>query len=89
MLDTTQYSMALYFYIVCIVHLTPVCLNTRIFVMFLQGKMLSHYFTTIQYRIQRFSRVHACIHVADALTHTLSTPFWGMVMLRKQYTLIL
>jgi len=89
MLDTTQYSMALYFYIVCIVHLTPVCLNTRIFVMFLQGKVLSHYFTTKQYRIKCFSGVHACVHGADALAHTLSTPFWEMVMLRKQYTLIL
>jgi hypothetical protein len=60
MLDTTQYSMALYFYIVCIMHLTPVCLNTRILVMFLQGKVLSHYFTIKQYRIKRFSGVHAC-----------------------------
>jgi hypothetical protein len=59
-------------------------------VMFLQGKVLSHYFTTKQYRIKRFfSRVHACINGADALTHTLSAPFWEMVMLRKQDTLIL
>jgi hypothetical protein len=57
--------------------------------MFLQGKVLSHYFTTKQYRIKRFSGVHACLHGADALTHTLSDPFWEMVMLRKQYTLIL
>jgi hypothetical protein len=36
-------------------------------------------------RIKRFfSGVHACVHSADALMHTLSTPFWEMVMLRKQ-----
>ena len=72
MLDTTQYSMALYFYIVCIMHLTPVCLNTHIFVMFLKGKMLSHYFTTKQYRIKRFSGVHACVH--GAIMHS-RTPY--------------
>ena len=72
------------------VHLTPVCLNTHIFVMCLQGKVLSHYFTTKEYMIKRFfSGVHACVHGADALTHTLSAPFWEMVMLRKQDTLIL
>jgi hypothetical protein len=75
---------------ICMVHLTPVCLNTHIFVMCLQGKVLSHYFTTKQYRIKGFfSGVHACVHGADALAHTLSTPFWEMVMLRKQDTLIL
>ena len=69
------------------VHLTPVCLNTCIFVMCLQGKVL---FTTKQYRIKGFfSGVRACVHGADALTHTLSAPFWEMVMLRKQNTLIL
>ena len=74
----------------CMVHLTPVCLSTHIFVMCLQGKVLSHYFTTKQYRIKCFfSGVHACVHGADALTHTLSATFWEMVMLRKQNTLIL
>jgi len=83
MLDTTQYSMALYFYMYG-------AFDTHIFVMCLQGKVLSHYFTTKQYRIKRFfSGVHACVHGADALTHTLSAPFWEMVMLRKQDTLIL
>ena len=49
-----------------------------------------YYFTTKQYRIKGFfSGVHACVHGADALTHTLSAPFWEMVMLRKQDTLIL
>jgi hypothetical protein len=43
-----------------------------------------------QYRIKLFfSGVYACVHGADALVHTLSAPFWEMVMLRKQYTLIL
>ena len=58
--------------------------------MCLQGKVLSHYFTTKQYRIKRFfSGVHACVYSANALTHTLSAPFQEMVMLRKQDTLIL
>jgi hypothetical protein len=49
-----------------------------------------YYFTTKQYRIKGFfSEVHACVHGADALTHTLSAPFWEIVMLRKQDTLIL
>ena len=53
------------------VHLTPVCLSTHILIMCLQGKVLSHYFTTKQYRIKRFFLgVHACVHGADALTHT-------------------
>jgi hypothetical protein len=58
--------------------------------MCLQEKVLTHYFTTKQYRIKLFfSGVYACVHGADALVHTLSAPFWEMVMLRKQYTLIL
>jgi hypothetical protein len=49
-----------------------------------------YYFTTKQYRIKGFfSEVHACVHGADAFTHTLSAPFWEIVMLRKQDTLIL
>jgi hypothetical protein len=83
MLDTTQYPMAIYFYMYGAFD------TTHIFVVCLQGKVLSHYFTTKKYRIKRFSGVHACVHGADALTHTLSATYWEMVMIRKQDTLIL
>ena len=88
MLDTAQYSMAPYFYMYG--SFDTCLLKHSYVVMCLQGKVLSHYFTTKEYRIKRFfSGVHAYVHGADALAHTLSATFWEMVMLRKQDTLIL
>jgi hypothetical protein len=83
MLDTTLFNGSIFLYRMYRAFDTSLLKHSFIFVIFLQGKVLSHYFTTKQYRIKRFSGVHACVHGADSLVHTLSAPFWEMVMLEN------